>query len=189
MSKTRQEEMKELIQILYQLNWLKKNPNDPLFKEDTINCLLAKQNELKYKIQNRKHTILEKQFNYLLNGSFIILHKDDNIYMLEIEQDYEYPIDLSKTIFNTVPNNISGTLKLWNMRMSVQMYTDISNQSDTESDEEFLNDDRLLIAEESEQLFNNKKLINTHSYLTKDQIISILKKYSEEKHFNFYNNN
>lgn len=183
MSKTRQEEikeMKEFIQILYQLNWLLKNPNDPLFKEDTINCLLAKQNELKYKIQNRKHTILEKQFNYLLNGSFIILHKDDNIYMLEIEQDYEYPIDLSKTIFNTVPNNISGTLKLWNMRMSVQMYTDLSNQSETESDEEL---------NESEQLFNNKKLINTHIYSTKDQIISILRKYSEEEHFNFYNYN
>ena len=94
--------------------------------------------------------------------------------MVELEQYHEYDIDLSKTIFNTVPNDISGTIKLWNMKMSVQSYLDATTNSESDSNEDY---------SEFEEQFNKREVIKEHTYSNKNEVLEILQTY-ENDNFN-----
>ena len=162
------------LDIINKLIFDLENRKDELFYIDIqLSMLKIKRDQIIYNNQNKNHTILEKQFNRLFNDNTLILHKEDIIYMLELEQDHIYDIDLSKTIFNSIPSDIRGSIKCYNMKMSVQCYLDATIKSESDSDEDYI---------EFEEQFNKREGINSHTYSNKNEVLEILQTYENDSY-------
>ena len=166
----------ENIELVNKLIFELENRKDELYNIDITDILKYKRNIMLYKINSEKHNENEKIFNKLFNDSFIVCYRDNIIYMIELNQEQNYDIDIScNTFYNTLPNNISGKLILWSMKILLSEYIKLVNvNSDSESDSEY------------DDIFEKRELISEYIYSNKSDVITIIEsiKKNEYKYYN-----
>lgn len=163
------------IELVNRLIFELENRKDELYNIDITDILKYKRDIMLHKINSDKHNENEKIFNKLFNGSFVLCHKNNIIFMLELNQDKIYNINHFSTMYNTLPDNISGKLILWNMKILLPEYNKISNKdSDSDSDSEY------------DDIFEKRELISEYVYSNKSDVITIIEniKNNEYKYYN-----
>ena len=165
------------INFLNKLIFELEDRKDEMFNIDLTSILKYKRDLVLSNNQDLEHSEFEKLFNKLFNGSFTIFNKQNTIYMLELIQDKIYDIDMAKTIFNTLPNDISGKIKLWNMKMTPNEYLNYMKDSDSDSESDGI---------DYEKEYNKRELLNEYNYSTKQNVLLILEKL-KKKEYIYYN--
>ena len=158
----------KIILAIIDLNILKNTQNTVSLIKDTLD----------YNLENLKHTALEKWFNALYNGSQLILKFDNNIYNLELNTDLNIlkGKGLETTYYNFLPNEINGTLKLWDMKISIKQFQaleDISSDDETDA--------------ENQYDINQKEELETYHFSSKLHFIEILKQINNMNYTTYYN--
>ena len=131
--------------------------------------------EATHKLQQRKHNTIEKWFNRIYNDSLFVLKKNDIIYCLELNTErQDKPTDT--TFYNHLPENIEGTLRLYDMKMSTEKYqqlTEISSDDETEDNEQ--------------NELTSQNLIENYKFSSKTQFIDLLQIIKKLDYTPFYN--
>ena len=125
------------------------------------------------KQQQNKHSITEKWFNRTYNDSLLVLKKNNNIYCLELTTDKQDKTP-NNTFYNHLPENIEGTLQLFDMKMSTSKYQTLTENS---SDDDEMEDNPL----------NNNTLIENYNFSSKTQFLTILQNIKDSDYQPFYN--
>lgn len=170
-------EKEKLIKIVTDLEILRHINETNRYLTDSLN----------YQSQVKKHKPLEKWFNALYNGSDLVLQLNNQIYKLDLDLDLENslkienkPLDI--TFYNYLPDDISGTLIFWDMKLSSQKYQEITqiDSSDEEIDE----------GEEIEEMYgyniNKSQKLDSYQFINKSQFMDVLKLINSQNYTPFY---
>ena len=171
----------DLIQMIIDLEILTHIDKTTTHLKDTVN----------YHRHEKHHSPLEKWFNTICNGSQIILQREDQIYSLELKLDLNSLDDntLSTTFYHYLPDNISGTLILWDMKRSSQKFGELVNIDASDEDETA----NYSSTDNPDSIYgydiNSRQKLDTYSFTTKFQFMEILKDINSQNYTPFHNIN
>ncbi len=139
----------------------------------SLDTLRHLENQVTHYRQTEKHSKWEQLFNKIYNDSQLVIPKDGNIYLLELEigpdgQESLKDKSLGVTYYNHLPEVTSGCLKWYDMKISQEKYNALAEIDS--SDEEDGEIDKL----EEEYDITKRELITEIAYTSKSEMITKL---------------
>ncbi len=121
--------------------------------------------EVTLKNQEDSMTVYEKQFNSIYRNTFIVYQREDQIYILELDDTIEL-VDKNPygSYYHTLDDTTSGSVNLWDMNITSEKWKHLNQLDSSDEEDELING-----------TVERQVLVKKYQYSSKQDLIGLLK--------------